>query len=159
VDSRLLTKPSHELAEASALRVSQDEGMRECIGKGANADLQRTAIFDQRRSMQRHSVVSRRYRLLWWREQLEVRCSWFEQAIEGTGETAGCTTQEGQVGIPPADNRHWRTAPTTLMDVAIEVQRNIGVGGQAEAGLAVLPDIRTGRRNELCEDINTLAHE
>ena len=77
-----LAEPGDQRAKLGVARVPQDERVAQRIGERADADLQRAAVLDHRRRMQRHRVVGERYGLFRRREQIEMRSRWIEHDIE-----------------------------------------------------------------------------
>ena len=123
-------------AELSVPGVAQDQGMRECIGERADADLQRAAVLDQGGRVQRHGVVRERDRLLGRGEQVIVRRRRLEHHVDLVAEfELGLARHVGEVGVELDRERQRLTRPPTAQHVVTHVERDVGIRAQADARL------------------------
>ena len=138
----------------SALAHAADQGVRQGIGERADADLQRPAVLDERRRVQRHRVVGKRDRFLRRREQLVVRALRLKHDVALADIHLGRARHIRQVGIDLDGERERLARLPPSLDVGHHVERDVGVGAEADAGLALRV-----RRHQLAEHVGADARK
>ena len=137
-------------AESPVVGVAQDQRVGERVRERADADLQRAAVPDQGRGVERHCIVGERHRLLRRREQLMVRRCRRKQQVEVVPRHfCGGARHVGHVIVDLGCNGNRLASLAAGLDVARHVEGQVGIRAKAQArrsGIAV-------RRHDLRQNV------
>ena len=132
----------------------QDQRVRQRVRERSDADLQRAAVLDEARRVQRHGIVGQRCRLLGRREQRVMRALRLQHDVAFVHVHLGRARHVGQVGVDFDGERERLAGRPARLDVGHHVERDVGVGAEADSSLALRV-----RRHQLAEDIGADALE
>ena len=112
----------------------QDERLRHRVAERSDAELQGAAVGNRARHMEPGGVFGEIDRLARRREQGKLGGRPFQQQIEFAGRDLGVAGHERQLGIDLSDEQEIAIPARAARE---QIEREIGVAAQAQAGLAV----------------------
>ncbi len=131
--------------------VAQDQRMRQRVGERADADLQRAAVLDRASP---HAAP--------WRSRRATPAPWAARTDRSAGAPASSTTSNsleldlglarhvGQVGVDLDGERQRPPGRLRRRDVGPHVERDVGVGAEADARLALAGAAPPAARRHWC---------
>jgi len=126
-------EPRRESAEVRVAPVPQDERLRHRVAERSDAELQGAAVGHRARHVQARGVVGELDGLARRRKQAKIRGRAFQHQVEFTRGNVAVAGHERQLGIDLPDEEKVALLARAARK---QIEREIGVAAQTEAGLA-----------------------